>query len=344
MRKVTSARGGLLSLSILASAALALPLASQAAAKTTKPTGRPLVLTGGVTQVRGTSGLLGGSVNPHGFATTYYFQYGPTIAYGSQTVPATLPAGSTVVPVGQTATQLLPGDHYRLVASNQEGPGQGRDRVFLATKTRNRLTLIKPTEAAIVGSPLIISGSLSGAGSGNRRIELQATPFPYLTAFSVVGTPVVTSPLGQFSFRVASLSVGTQYRVNTLDPLPLFSTVITAQVSPRVTLKVRSTSHKGLVRLFGTVTPAEVGAKLSFQLRKAVRPGKSEATTRFATQFSTVVKRGTKTVSRFSAIVTVQRGGRYRAFVLVHKGGLVSGSSPTVVLKAAPASALKPKK
>jgi hypothetical protein len=342
MRKFTSGRGILLSVSILASAALILPLASQAARPTRS--GHPLVLTGGVAHVRGTTGLLEGSVNPRGFVTTYFFQYGPTVAYGSQTATATLAAGTTTVKVGQTASPLLPGYHYRLVASNQAGSKPGRDRVFAAHTIRNTFSIPKPTEATVFGSPLVLGGSLSGAGNANRRIQLQASPFPYLTAFAPVGTPIVTNALGRFSFRVPNLSVSTQFRVNTLDPRPLFSAILTEHVAPRVTLKVRSTSHKGLVRLYGTVAPAQVGATVSFQLLKAVRPGKSERTSKFGTQFSTIVKRGTRTVSRFSAVVSVRRGGRYRAFVQAHKGGFVSGASQTVVLKAAPGSAVKRKK
>jgi hypothetical protein len=56
------------------------------------------------------------------------------------------------------------------------------------------------------------------------------------------------------------------------------------------------------------------------------------------TQFSTVVKRGTRTTSRFSAIVKVRRTGRYRAYVKLPAGRLFSGYSiQTVVLHASKA-------
>ena len=51
---------------------LALPLA---AASTDR--GRPQVSTGGVSHVRGTSAELGGSVDPHGLETSYYFPLRP---------------------------------------------------------------------------------------------------------------------------------------------------------------------------------------------------------------------------------------------------------------------------
>ena len=59
-------------------AALALPAAAQAF-------GAPKATTGGARTVSYGSATLGGAVNPNGADTSYYFQYGPTKAYGSQT-------------------------------------------------------------------------------------------------------------------------------------------------------------------------------------------------------------------------------------------------------------------
>ena len=72
-----------------------------------------------------------------------------------------------------------------------------------------------------------------------------------------------------------------------------------------------------------------------------MRPGHTEKTeertTRFATQFSTKVKRGTKTVSRFSVIVKVLKGGSYQARVdPAKKGPIATGTSATIVLHSAP--------
>ena len=119
-------------------------------------------------------------------------------------------------------------------------------------------------------------------------------------------------------------------------------------------LKVRSSSHKGLFRLYGTVTPAEVGAHVFVQLEKP--PAEEEPRTRrkaqqagkarqgqarkggkgptFATKFKTVVKPGTKTLSRFSVVVKVATTGHYRVIVEIPPGPLVSGHSTTVLLHA----------
>jgi len=311
------------------------------AANPAKP-GPPTVSTGQARAQRASVMLLG-SVNPRGAATSYFFQYGATVAYGKQTTPAALPAGTSSVKISQLASGMLPGYHYRLVASNSFGPSKpGKDRVFTTKATLNsKLSLVKPTATTVYGRALTLTGTLTGTGNAARKLVLQESPYPFLTEFATVGAPSVTSATGAFSFRLPRLLLSTQYRVGTLDPRPVYSQTITVDVACRVTLKVKRSSRKGIVRLYGTVTPAAVGARVLFQLSKKVRPGNtektSERTTRFVTQFSTTVKRATKSVSRFSAIVKVRNGGTYRARVQPQKKGpFVPGESATVVLHSAP--------
>jgi hypothetical protein len=328
---------GLLSvLTLLVSLSLGAPAVQ---AKTKGEVGKPVAITGAVAHVRGTSADLDGTVLPGTQTTSYFFKYGPTTAYGSQTTPGSLPPGTTRVKVGQAVTGLLPGYHYRIFATSLAGTAEGKDRVFTSKTLKSRLTLVKPAAPNVFGSPVAISGTLSGTGNANRKIVLQASPYPYLTSFSSFGLPITTNAAGAFVFHVTGLTSSTQFRVATLDPRPSYSPVVSEQIAVRVTLKVRTSSRKGLVRLYGTVSPAEVGASVLFQLRKPVRPsGKSERTTKFSTQFSSVVKRGSRTTARFSAIVEARHSGRYRAYVEVKKGPIVSGSSSTVVLSAAPTS------
>jgi hypothetical protein len=129
-------------------------------------------------------------------------------------------------------------------------------------------------------------------------------------------------------------------------------------VAVLVTLQARSSKRTGLARLYGTVTPAEVGARVFFQLEKPAstkkagarekpakleKPGKGqserseerEESPKFATKFSTVVKRATKTIARFSAVVSIRDAGHYRAFVEVRSGPVSSGHSTSVLVSAA---------
>jgi hypothetical protein len=336
MRGFNPGRAIALSVLILVTAAVSLPLAAPAA--TSKITsGLPGVSTKGAAHVLATSALLTGTVRPNGRETTYYFQYGPTIAYGSQTVPGNAAASTGKVPVGQSVSGLVAGVtyHYRLVATNSAGKREGRDRTF--TTGGSKLKFLIPKQSPdVFGTPMIFTGTLSGSAGPYHRIALQASPYPYLEGFTNIGVPGVTDPFGRFAFRVANLSTNTEFRVVTLDTLPLYSPIVPVQVAVRVTFNVRS-SGSGLVRLFGTVTPAVPGARVLFELLKAVRPGKNEESTRYVSQFSTSVRHGGRTFSRFSLVVKVRRGGRYRAFVKVRPGPLASGvSTKTIVLHAAP--------
>jgi hypothetical protein len=320
--------------------------------------------------VSGISAVLEGSVDPRTFATTYYFQYGPTVAYGKQTASGTLPAGSTAtVKVSETATGFLPGYHYRLVASNADGPPkEGHDHTYTPKTTKKTIKktefeLPKSFEPTPIGGAFILSGTLAGSDNASRSIVLQASPYPYRAPFADVGAPIATGATGAFSFRVAKLSTSTKFRVATVGAAPLYSLVLDQQVTVRVTLKVRLSSRKGLVRLYGTVTPAEVGAHVFFQLEQTAtlpkgekekpdKPEKDGASEKeaersekptFSSKFRTIVKRDTKAVSRFSAVVNISDAGAYRALVEVPPGAVASGHSQSIQLQA-PAKKKKTKK
>ncbi|HEX4483614.1 MAG TPA: hypothetical protein VH081_07485 [Solirubrobacteraceae bacterium] len=319
-------------------AALALPSLALSAAPTSAP-GLPRAATGGVGNVRGTSATLQGTVNPHGLATTYFFQYGPTAAYGSATPTTLVGSGTTTVKVAQTVANLPVGDHYRIVATNAKGTKPGRDRTYTSKKSKLAFAMADTKELPPTpyGGTFILRGTLSGAGGALQPIFLQSSAYPFLTAFSDVGAPVTTNAAGAFAIPVKGLTQSTQLRVRTNALRPLDGPIVTAHVAYKVTLKVRtSPHHRGLVRLYGTVTPAKVGARVVFQLEAPSRPrGKSEREVRYSTQESSVVKRGTRSFSRFSQVMTVRKSGRYRAEVVVRTGALVSGTSASITLHAA---------
>jgi len=300
--------------------------------------GRPIVVTGAVRQVRGTSAELDGTVDPHGLATTYYFLYGPTEAYGFQTPPETLEAKETPQKVGQVVANFPTGDHYRLVASNMAGAKEGRDKRFGIVPAL-RFDLPKTLAQLPYGAAMTLDGTLRGTGSANVTVTLQESPYPYLEAFETVAAPTVTGPNGEFSFRVASVRSSAKFRVVAKEPRPTYSSILSQQVTPSVVLKVRKTKVPGLDRLYGTISPAETGARVLLQLNVPARPGNnertSERTSHFATQFSTIARRGTKHSSRFSVVVKVTRAGTYRAWVALRKGPLVAAGSSSVTLVAA---------
>jgi hypothetical protein len=72
------------------------------------------------------------AVHPQGRATTYYFEYGPTEAYGLQTPQASAGSGNSALPVSSPVTGLSPSTtyHFRAVAINSKGTTRGPDHTF----------------------------------------------------------------------------------------------------------------------------------------------------------------------------------------------------------------------
>jgi hypothetical protein len=295
----------------------------------------PDVVTGKTGRAVGGTVLLTGSVNPEGSPTTYYFQFGPTTAYGLHTKTGNAGNGIKPIKVGLSAAPIVFGYHYRLVATNQFGTRVGKDRVYTSKATKLKFEVTAP--AAPWGSASVVSGRLLGASAAHHRIALLATPFPYKEAFEEIGAPTVTNAAGRFSFRLGVLHTSWLLRVMTLDPLPKFSKPFKAVVTLRVTFSVRTSSKFGFVRLYGKVTPAQVGAKVTFQYLKSIRPGvterKENRTTKFVTAGTTTVKRATKKFSFYSLIVDVRHGGLYHAIVTPRSGGLASGVSRNLVVR-----------
>jgi hypothetical protein len=73
-----------------------------------------------------------GTVNPNGESTTFSFQFGKTTAYGFQTNPQSVGAGTQDQVASATLTGLDSGTmyHYRLIATNASGTTVGMDLTF----------------------------------------------------------------------------------------------------------------------------------------------------------------------------------------------------------------------
>ncbi|MGH2873154.1 MAG: hypothetical protein ACRDL5_11925, partial [Solirubrobacteraceae bacterium] len=108
-------------------------------------------------------------IYPNGLATSYYWQYGTTTAYGQQTPPGSLAAGAAPQMVSDELAGLSASTtyHYRLVASNTDGTSYGYD-FTMTTAAGSPQDTAAPS---ISGSPregqklLASAGAWSPAGS-----------------------------------------------------------------------------------------------------------------------------------------------------------------------------------
>jgi hypothetical protein len=92
----------------------------------------PTVSTGSATSVASNSVTLNGSVNPQGQSTEYFFEYGTSMNYGSNTERMDAGSGMSNVSVSAQLTGLIPNTTYyfRIVAQNSAGTSYGEKKNF----------------------------------------------------------------------------------------------------------------------------------------------------------------------------------------------------------------------
>jgi phosphodiesterase/alkaline phosphatase D-like protein len=192
-----------LELSVLG-AVLAAALAAAAVAAASAAT----VVTGSHSSVADRSAVLHGTINPEGNATTYYFQWALTTAYGANSVQRSAGAGTKPVSVRAAADSLIPGTtyHYRLVATNASGVAVGADRTFTT---------------AGHAPPAVVTGPATGVGKNLATLTAVVTPnkenttyfFQYGTSTAYGSqTPAAVLPAGTTAVTVSATIQGLEAR------------------------------------------------------------------------------------------------------------------------------------
>jgi hypothetical protein len=307
---------------VLLGASLVLCLAVASAMARTTPE-KPTAQTGSALAVAYASATLTGSLDPRGSATYYYFQYGPTDAYGQQTPLAEAGAGKSSVPVRAALTGLSPLTiyHYRLVAVNGVGTTLGAGRSLKTTKVPLSLQIVSSPDPASFGGLITVQGTLSGTGNVNREVVLQSDAFPFTAGFADVGNPELTSATGGFSFVVLDVGATSQYRVVATTEPAVVSTDATETVTVLVEAHHAHTRHRHRVRIYGTVTPAENGMQVSIMRLEHGRETRAGGAVLQAdgpdrSSFTTVIHRH-RGAYRVLATVTGAQSSAYSAPLLV---------------------------
>lgn len=285
----------------------------------------PAVSTGPAKLISYSSAVLTGIVNPKASNTSYYFQYGPTRAYGGQSAIADAGAGTSNVSVaiGVGGLQPLTVYHYRLVAVNATGATLGSDRTLLTEKVPLSLAILASPSPVPFGAPVVIQGTLSGTGNAGRQVVLQANQFPFTAGFQDVGNSELTTAAGGFQFTLLDATLTAQFRVVTTTKPAVVSPVVPESVAVRVASHIGRARRRGYVRFFGTVTPAENGSQigiLHITHGHGVLVG------------GTTLKAAGPAISKFSREVRVNRGV-YRVGARVLGAGQVSAYGQPLVIR-----------
>lgn len=306
---------------VLVAGALSMTLVASAPAAISSPR----VLTGAASAVTYGSATVAGWIDPHGSNTTYYFQYGPTRAYGAQTPLADAGAGTRSGKVAAAIGGLRPLTvyHYRLLAVNSAGAATGVDRAFKTGKVPLSLQILVAPNPTVFGGTATVQGTLSGTHNAGRAVVLQQNPFPYTAGFSNVGNPELTTSTGSFAFSVAGLGQATQYRVVTETKAPVVSPIAIESVAVAIDAHVGHTHRRHHARFYGTVTPAVDGMQVAIM---RVVGGRNVLVA------GTSLRHHSASSSRFSRTLRVKRG-LYRVFVKVTNGAQVSNYSKPLFIR-----------
>jgi hypothetical protein len=223
----------------------------------------PAVNTQPAQNVSQSGARLRGTVDPNTEPTTFYFDYGPTAAYGFQSPQQGPITGNTAQAVTADVSGLSPGTqyHFRLVAQNASGQQLGRDRVFT---TPAAISLAANRNPVTFGDPITFTGQLQGGNVGGVRVALEENLYPFAGYGEVAS--VTTDPAGRFTFVKPPIAFSA-YRVSAATQPVARSSTILALVRTRVSMKPSTTRPgRGRSVLFtGKTSPAHTGSTVFIQ-------------------------------------------------------------------------------
>jgi hypothetical protein len=133
----------------------------------------PTVVTGASSAISASGATVAGTVNPNGVATTYVFEYGPSLSFGSVTTRTSGGSGTTAVPVSATLTGLTSNTtyYYRLVAKTSAGETFGAVASFSTGGPALAPVVTTGAATAVTASTASLAGSINPEG--------QATAFTF---------------------------------------------------------------------------------------------------------------------------------------------------------------------
>jgi streptogramin lyase len=214
---------------------------------------------------------LAAPVGANSQATEYFFQYGPSSEYGSQSVPASAGSGATSAIVSSNVGGLSPSVsyHVRAVATNASGTTYGPDQTFTTTSPPTAATL-PATAATLAGATLHATINPQGHATtyhfdwGTSTAYGSQTPIADASVGSDSSEHAVEQTLSElapdtsYHFRVVASNCGGCAEGTTYG---LDETFTTAPAPLAVTAAAQAV-EQGTATLAGTVNPQ--GAPTSY--------------------------------------------------------------------------------
>jgi hypothetical protein len=148
----------------------------------------PTVTTNAATAILFNTATVNGTVNPNGASSTVNFDYGLTIAYGSNVAGTPSPVtGNSPVAVSANLTGLAPGIlyHYRVNGVNAGGTTNGNDMTFTTLAQAPLVVTLAAT--GVAGTSATMNGTVNANSAPSTTAFDYGLTIPY--AFSVSGVP-----------------------------------------------------------------------------------------------------------------------------------------------------------
>jgi NHL repeat len=182
-----------------------------------------------------TEAELKATIDPSNDATSYHFEYGPTVEYGQNTPTRSIAAGNGPMSVSVQVLGLTEGSsyHFRVVAENSVGTIPGADQTFI-TKVRNENAVSCPNEAFRVGpsaslpdcrayelvSPVDKNGyEVAASGDGLAGGGVQVTPDGDGVTFNTFGGAIANSKSAGVVVNYLARRSADGWSVQGLDPV-----------------------------------------------------------------------------------------------------------------------------
>lgn len=184
----------------------------------------PVVVTTAASGVLSFTANVNGTVNASGVSTTTSFDYGLTVAYGTNVpgVPLTV-TGSVVTAVTAALAGLLPGNtyHYRINGVNANGTSNGNDMTFVTPTAAP--TVVTLAANNITGTTATLNGTINANGASTTvsfdygltiayGSTIAGTPTPVTgnSVTAVLANIIALTPNQTYHFRVKGVNaVGT---------------------------------------------------------------------------------------------------------------------------------------
>lgn len=273
------------------------------------------------TNVSSTGAKLNGSVVPNGEATSYFFEYGPSTAYGLKTSLRSASKGTVAKQVNRSVNALAPSTtyHFRLVATNASGTIMGADVTFTTPAAGQApptptVTVLAVPNPSIWGKATTVTGSLAHfTTNGGQTVQLRENVYPYSGGFTVAGT-VASDANGKAAF-VRTPVFNTLYQVVVTGPGPdIASNTYQQRVRPLMTFYASDTTPRRgqRVRFRGSVVPGHDGRIVYIQRRGSTGRYSTVARAR-------LVPVPGATRSTYRRTVRIYSSATYRAYLRAHE-------------------------